>query len=616
MTMAHDLIIDQFSSAVDREPHLTTWYAQGHSDGLGDRLLMFDNTSAPSWEILRFAPALARDYRFEKALRDRVERLASFHHPAFPSVRPIKELGHEDGLAVVSTYASGARLSEALKKPRSAAFAMRLIRQLVPALTALEQHGAGMAHGALDADRIVVTDKGQVTIREHMVGAALGSLELSPAKLWADFGILASPTRTDAPTLDSRSDLVQLGLVTLSLMAGHRIGPDEYPHKIAELLDDIENRHLGLAPAVFQLVRSWLERALQLDGDRFDSAQDANDALEELREEAEPPDEYFVPFDSNVADAPPLTRRGPRLIAPRRRELAEGMPLQPAVGEEASPAADDEPGQVTNDPVPAVRNRLFPGALRWVAVAAAVLAGGEALWIGRLMYARAVTPPATAAPVVLESQRPGANVPVEIQAAGVAPLLPTAVPPMKPAPAPPDVNRAQSDGRSLETQTPPKPKEQPAKAVDKTAAAPPAPIGSQRSGGFRLSSSVEVHVLDGDRVLGSSADGPIVAPVGQHEFEFVNSSIGYRERRVIVVRPGVITPVSVTVPNGRLNINALPWAAVWIDGNSFGETPLGNVSIAPGEHEIVFRHPQLGERREKTMVRADATTRVSVNLQR
>jgi len=292
------------------------------------------------------------------------------------------------------------------------------------------------------------------------------------------------------------------------------------------------------------------------------------------------------------------------------------MPLQPAVGEEASPAADDEPGQVTNDPVPAVRNRLFPGALRWVAVAAAVLAGGEALWIGRLMYARAVTPPATAAPVVLESQRPGANVPVEIQAAGVAPLLPTAVPPMKPAPAPPDVNRAQSDGRSLETQTPPKPKEQPVKAVDKTAAAPPAPIGSQRSGGFRLSSSVEVHVLDGDRVLGSSADGPIVAPVGQHEFEFVNSSIGYRERRVIVVRPGVITPVSVTVPNGRLNINALPWAAVWIDGNSFGETPLGNVSIAPGEHEIVFRHPQLGERREKTMVRADATTRVSVNLQR
>jgi len=36
-----------------------------------------------------------------------------------------------------------------------------------------------------------------------------------------------------------------------------------------------------------------------------------------------------------------------------------------------------------------------------------------------------------------------------------------------------------------------------------------------------------------------------------------------------------------------VNINATPWAEVWIDGKSFGETPLGNISVAPGEHEIV-----------------------------
>ena len=45
-------------------------------------------------------------------------------------------------LAVVSTYAPGMRLSEALKKPRGAAFAMRMLRQLMPALAALQQHGA------------------------------------------------------------------------------------------------------------------------------------------------------------------------------------------------------------------------------------------------------------------------------------------------------------------------------------------------------------------------------------------------------------------------------------------------------------------------------------------
>jgi hypothetical protein len=53
---------------------------------------------------------------------------------------------------------------------------------------------------------------------------------------------------------------------------------------------------------------------------------------------------------------------------------------------------------------------------------------------------------------------------------------------------------------------------------------------------------------------------------------------------------------------------------VSIDGNAYGETPLGNISIAPGEHEIVFRHPQLGEKHEKALVRPGASTRIAVTL--
>ena len=70
------------------------------------------------------------------------------------------------------------------------------------------------------------------------------------------------------------------------------------------------------------------------------------------------------------------------------------------------------------------------------------------------------------------------------------------------------------------------------------------------------------------------------------------------------------------MPNGTLNINAQPWATVFLDGESIGETPLGNLSVVPGEHEILFRHPELGERRERTIVRAGVETRVAVNLQR
>ena len=130
-----------------------------------------------------------------------------------------------------------------------------------------------------------------------------------------------------------------------------------------------------------------------------------------------------------------------------------------------------------------------------------------------------------------------------------------------------------------------------------------------------MTSPIELHVLDGERLLGSSRDGPIIAGAGRREFDFVNSVIGYRVRREVDVKPGQITAVSVTISNGRLNINATPWASVWIDGSPYGETPLGNLSIVPGEHEIVFRHPQLGERRERTLVRPDTTARVAVNLQ-
>jgi hypothetical protein len=91
--------------------------------------------------------------------------------------------------------------------------------------------------------------------------------------------------------------------------------------------------------------------------------------------------------------------------------------------------------------------------------------------------------------------------------------------------------------------------------------------------------------------------------------------IGYRVRREVEITPGQIAALSIAIPNGRLNINATPWASVWIDGTAYGETPLGNLSIAPGEHEIVFRHPQLGERRERTIVRPDVPGRVAVNMQ-
>ena len=93
---------------------LASWYAQGLSDGVGDRLLMFDNSDAPSLELLRVRPELASAPGFEEALRERVQRLSRFRHPSFARVRAVENLEPDDGLAVVSNYTPGKRLSELL----------------------------------------------------------------------------------------------------------------------------------------------------------------------------------------------------------------------------------------------------------------------------------------------------------------------------------------------------------------------------------------------------------------------------------------------------------------------------------------------------------------------
>jgi hypothetical protein len=80
------------------------------------------------------------------------------------------------------------------------------------------------------------------------------------------------------------------------------------------------------------------------------------------------------------------------------------------------------------------------------------------------------------------------------------------------------------------------------------------------------------------------------------------------------VPAGKTSSASIPVPNGSLSVNALPWADVAIDGSPAGTTPLGNLAIPVGTHEVVFRHPQFGERRQTVIVKAQVPTRVSVDF--
>jgi hypothetical protein len=73
---------------------------------------------------------------------------------------------------------------------------------------------------------------------------------------------------------------------------------------------------------------------------------------------------------------------------------------------------------------------------------------------------------------------------------------------------------------------------------------------------------------------------------------------------------GAVPPV----PGGRVSINAVPWAQVWIDGKQVGETPIAHFPMSAGEHEVIFRHPELGEHRETLVVQSGGEARISATF--
>jgi serine/threonine-protein kinase len=84
----------------------------------------------------------------------------------------------------------------------------------------------------------------------------------------------------------------------------------------------------------------------------------------------------------------------------------------------------------------------------------------------------------------------------------------------------------------------------------------------------------------------------------------------------VQIKTGATSTIHADIPSAPLNINALPWAEVWVDGKRVGETPIGNHRVSVGNHEVVFRHPELGERRQIVTVTARGTTRVAVDLRK
>jgi hypothetical protein len=706
-------------------------------DGLGERRYATGAVGEPL-EILKLSAALSSVSSFDFALRERTARLAGFRHESYGRVRTIEVDRRTSALLVTSDYVAGIRVStlltEAQKRGLTLEFnAVRhLVRQLATAAAALHSAAPDVGNGAIAPQRLILTPAGRLIIVEYALGAALEQLALPRARYWRELAV-AVPGSTALPVFDTRTDVTQVGVTALALILGRPLTADEYPDRLADLIQSSTTRSVaGSVEPLPQSVRDWLMQALQLDQwESFASPSDARAALDEAFgiENAIAESGALQAFMTRYA-APNVqsdTDLGPRLEAmkaflaryPARKattktpDKAEGAVEVPAsaagtVPEPATPpamatpaaavaAAAPEPSLVDTVPIivldpevqlvepdtPApsyaeerrsatpvrVRNRLTllaagAGALLLIGALAAFLyfRGGSTSSLGKLSVGTSptgiavfvdgephgVTPlgvelPAGEHVVELRTDTERRRIPVTVTAggqvsqyfefarAGAAPATgellvrtdpigasvtvdgkyvgrsPVSVPDL--APGTHTVVMQNDSG----TQT-----ERVIIENGRTASLVVSMGGltpkAGAAGWIRLEVPGSVQVLENGRVIGNSDFERIMLPVGRHDLEFVNDSLGYRERRAVQVLAGQTAAMRLEWPRGTMAINAIPWAEVLVDGNRVGETPIGNVSVPIGSHEILFRHPELGERRMSVTVTARETLKVGIDL--
>ena len=146
------------------------------------------------------------------------------------------------------------------------------------------------------------------------------------------------------------------------------------------------------------------------------------------------------------------------------------------------------------------------------------------------------------------------------------------------------------------------------------AAAPPVDPAVPVAGWITVKLPFSVEIRENGKLLGTSDADRLMLAAGKHQLAFVSETLAFNVQRTVQVTPGKVTAIGLELPKGVVNLNAAPWAEVWIDGTRVGETPIGNLSVPVGPHEVVFRHPQFGEKRHAISVTAGAPVRLSVDM--
>ena len=135
-------------------------------------------------------------------------------------------------------------------------------------------------------------------------------------------------------------------------------------------------------------------------------------------------------------------------------------------------------------------------------------------------------------------------------------------------------------------------------------------------GWLTIEAPFQLQIFEGKRLLGTTRSERLSLLAGPHELRLVSTALNFDTTINVEIPAGVGITTRVAAPNGTLSLNAMPWANVSLDGKSLGTTPVMNLSVPVGSHEIIWRHPQFGERRQTAVVTARGPVTLVIDLRR
>ncbi len=252
-------------------------------DGLGVRTTRTDGTG----DTIESLDVCAEIAAMRSSVRDRVDRLAKFRHARFAPLRGATI--PTDGacsIEILSDHVAGTRVSAFLDAAGAGRVAidtgaaLHVAREVLAALAVLYEARA-ITHGAIGPERVIVTARGRVVVSDYVFGLALERLDLSPSRLWRDFRIPVPP-RVKRARFDEHADVIQVGVLTLALLAGRPLEAIDYPGRLSRIVDALTVSDGGdrLRPLPAR-IKAWLAGMLPVEArKRFTTAREAQMALE------------------------------------------------------------------------------------------------------------------------------------------------------------------------------------------------------------------------------------------------------------------------------------------------------------------------------------------------